>query len=127
MPSDPTLGPDTNRVRAPAFRAWLASTARAAPSASTASLLPFWCRSWRLARLTSNTVMTAFSQEAAGPVGAGALDANGSNGAQRCRPGCQCLISVATGRDGCACLVDAQRADSGDGVSASVGVVPAAP
>ena len=35
--------------------AWPPSTARAALSASTVSLFPFWRRSWQFERLTSNT------------------------------------------------------------------------
>ncbi len=68
--------------------------------------------------------MTAFSQKAgqAGTVEAGALDSDCPNGAQRSRPGLQCLISLAASRDGRACQVDAQRADGGSGVNVLVGI-----
>lgn len=68
--------------------------------------------------------MTAFIEEAgqASTIGAGALDPDCPNSAQRCRPGLECLISLAAGRDGRAGQVDAERADSGNGVNVFVGV-----
>src|SRR4051812_38223 len=100
------------------------STARAALSASSGSLLPFRRRSCRSGRLTSRTAMPLRDQEArqAGAVGAGPLDAEGADRAQGPRPGLECLVAPLADRDGRRAETGTERVDRDGGVHVLVGV-----